>query len=135
MISIAVLDDCAREADNIKRLVVDSADVTGGDVRVDVFTEGADFLENFKNDYDIVFLDIEMPGFDGMTIAKKIRARNSDCCIIFVTNMPQYAIDGYTVDASGYILKPIKTTDFRNTLKKAVNRTLIKKEDETNIML
>lgn len=58
-------------------------------------------------DFDILFLDVEMPNFSGIEIGQKIRSNNKKMFICFITNFSEYAIDSYSVHAFDYILKPI----------------------------
>ena len=62
-------------------------------------------------DYDMLLLDIKMGSMSGMELAKIIRKTNKDVAIVFVTNMVEYAIKGYSVDAMQYLLKPVKKED------------------------
>ena len=74
---------------------------------VHTFSSGLDLLGENREGYDILFLDIEMPGCDGLEVTQEIRQRDSAVSIIFVTSMAQYAIDGYQVNAFDFIVKPI----------------------------
>ena len=91
------------------------------------FTSGDDLL-NDPLIPDIVFLDIEMPHMDGMTAARKLREKDTGIKIIFVTNMAQYAIHGYEVDAVDFIVKPISYYVFVDKLKKALRYLNLNKE-------
>ena len=73
--------------------------------------------ENVDNKIDIAFLDIEMPIINGIALAKKFKKNNPTINIIFVTAYNNYALDAYSVHASGYILKPIT----ENKLKEELN--------------
>ena len=94
---------------------------------VDYYTNGYDFLEA-KDVYQVVFLDIEMPGINGMETAVKLRENNLDCLIVFVTNMSQYAIDGYKVNAIDFCLKPINYPDVKLVMDKIVKKLEINRE-------
>lgn len=72
-----------------------------------LFTDGESFLKNYKKDYDIVFMDIQMPGKSGLDIAKELRKNDKNVILIFVTDLAQYALLGYQVDAYDYIVKPL----------------------------
>lgn len=87
-----------------------------------VFADGARLMEDFRKQYDLILLDIEMPIMDGMTTAQKIRELDSDVMILFITNMAQYAIRGYEVDAMDYILKPLNYFFFSQRLNRAIGR-------------
>lgn len=86
------------------------------------FQDGEDIVTDYSAEYDIIFLDIEMAFLDGMKTAQKIRELDRDMVIIFITNMPQYAIQGYKVNALDYMLKPISWFSFAETLGRALSR-------------
>ena len=78
-------------------------------------------------------MDIQMKFVDGMTAAEEIRKMDSEVIIIFITNMTQYAIKGYEVEALDYILKPVSYFAFSQTLGKAIVR--IKRRGEKYITI
>ncbi len=76
------------------------------------FGLATDFLENYSPDYDIVFMDIQLPDLDGMSAAKKLREVDKSVTLVFVTNFAQYAINGYEVGATDFIVKPVEYAHF-----------------------
>lgn len=72
--------------------------------------------ENKKNKIDLAFLDIEMPGMNGIQLAKKLKSINHLMKIIFVTAYSEYALDAYKVHASGYITKPVNESKVREEI-------------------
>lgn len=76
------------------------------------FDNAVTFLTNYKANYDLIFMDIEMPMMKGIDAAKKLRELDKNVLLIFVTNMAQYAINGYEVSAFDYAVKPILYHDF-----------------------
>ena len=77
------------------------------DVITDVFTDGNELLRRFaQKSYDLVFLDIEMPAIDGLTVAEKLRDMSAEVFIVFLTSHVEYAIKGYEVNALRYLTKP-----------------------------
>ena len=73
------------------------------------FTKAADALAYLEGEKaDVALLDINMPGTDGMQLAKIIREKWTDTAIIFLTGYTEYALDAFAVHASGYLLKPVK---------------------------
>lgn len=86
-----------------------------------VFDSAVAFLGNYRAVYDMVFLDIQMPYLNGMDAAEKLRQIDSEIPIIFVTNMAQYAVRGYDVNALGFILKPMSYYDFLLRMQKTMN--------------
>lgn len=78
------------------------------------------FLDEYDGNLDVVFMDIEMPHLDGIETAKKNRQKAPSLGIVFVTNMAQYAIKGYEVNAIDFIVKPVEYFVFTDKLKKAI---------------
>lgn len=94
----------------------------GLEAEVTTFSDGLALTEGYRPVYDLLLLDIEMPLLDGMTAAEKIRAVDEKVLIIFITNMAQYAIRGYAVDALDYVLKPVSYFAFSQRLERAIGR-------------
>ena len=81
------------------------------------FTDPNEAIKSAKNlMFDVVFLDIQMPGINGIDTARKLKKINLKSNIVFVTGYSDYTIDAFAVDASGYLLKPATTEQVRHAL-------------------
>lgn len=69
---------------------------------------------------DVLFLDIQMPGTDGMDVAKELRRRRWNTILIFVTALSEYVYDAFDVGAFHYLVKPFTAEKLSEVLKKAV---------------
>ena len=94
------------------------------------FSNAVYFLEKYRPDYDIVFMDIQMPYLNGMDAAHRLRELDSGVLLIFITHMGQYAIQGYSVDAFDYVLKPVSYPDFSLKMSRALRRIGAPKDSE-----
>lgn len=112
MYNIAIVEDDADDAARLNEIVTRYFGERGEEVSVIRYADGDKFIWGYKPDTDIVFLDIELPGMNGMAAAHELRKIDKDVLIIFVTNMSQYAVNGYEVGAADYILKPISYDSF-----------------------
>ena len=76
---------------------------------VEAFSDSAAFLFQYPGSYpfDLIFLDIDLGGMDGMALARKIRETDSEVPILFLTNHKEYVFEGYEVQAFRYLLKPV----------------------------
>ena len=108
MYNICILEDDKSAADLLKTFLTKFAASKRIDISVRQFTNAFDFLENYSGGAHLVFFDIEMPGMTGMEAAKKLREMDSHTIIVFATNLAQYAIEGYSVSAFDFILKPFE---------------------------
>ncbi len=95
----------------------------------DEFFNGYDFLESKMESFDVIFMDIDMPGINGMETSIMMRERGIETMLVFVTNLPQYAIDGYKVNALDFILKPITYADFYMVMNKVIRNLSSKGND------
>lgn len=107
MISIAICDDVSAITDNMEMLLNRYSEEIEEEVRVSKFNSGDALLENYKSNYDMLFLDIKMPGLSGIETAERIRRKDDKVSIIFLTSMLNRALDGYNVQALNYIIKPM----------------------------
>ncbi len=122
MLKLAIVDDDQNYRGEIAALLRKYETEYGQKFVVTEYTDGDELLEKYKPELDIILMDIEMEFVDGMTAAMKIREVDQDVIIIFITNMPQYAIKGYQVGALDYILKPLNYYAFSQTMKRAIGR-------------
>lgn len=122
MINIAIVEDEERYALTLQNYISKYERESNQQISVEVFTDGIFLLDSYKGQFDIILLDIEMKHIDGMTTAEKIRELDHEVVIIFITNMTQYAIRGYSVDALDYVLKPVAYFAFTQRLDRAISR-------------
>lgn len=108
MFKIALVDDSLEALDQLELFLVKFFVEKNVQYEINKFSHGFNFLDSLKNDYQLVFLDIDMPGINGLDIARKIRKVDTNVLIVFVTNMAGCAINGYEVAATDFLVKPIK---------------------------
>ncbi len=75
-----------------------------------------------QRDFDVLFLDIQMPGMDGMELARKVRAQDKDIVIVFATGISDYLEEGYEVEALYYLIKPLSAEKIKKCMEKALGR-------------
>lgn len=122
MPKIAIVEDNRAAAGKLKEYLERFSKEENLVIYIDVFDEALSFLEHYKPVYDIVFMDIEMPHLDGMEAARRLRKLDQKILLIFVTNMAQFAVKGYEVDALDYMVKPVQYPDFKQKFQRAVAR-------------
>ena len=120
MYNIAIVEDDKNWSEQLEKYVKKYEAESGLNFTVSSFSDGLDILSDYKPVYDIIFFDIEMAHSNGIDVATKIRDIDGSVIIIFVTNMAQYALKGYTVNAMDFIVKPAKYYDIAYRLEKAV---------------
>lgn len=86
-----------------------------------VYYESAeDFIRKFTSEFDLVFMDIQMPDMDGMQAAKKLRDQDGEIPLVFVTNLAQMASQGYDVQAFDFLIKPLHYDSFALHMNRVV---------------
>lgn len=133
MIQVAIVEDDKNYAASLKKYILRYEEEQNTKFSVEWFEDGEDIAEEYKGHFDIILMDIEMQFMDGMSAAKKIREVDEEVIIMFITNSPQYAMQGYAVDALDYVLKPINYYAFSQRLTRALSK--MKKQEETYLTL
>jgi DNA-binding LytR/AlgR family response regulator len=122
MVRIAIVDDEAEVRNMIESCIAEYSRTGGEKFEVTSFKDGSEIVSGYRPVYDIIFLDIQMPVMDGMTAAEKIRSMDEDVILIFITNMANYAIKGYSVNALDFVIKPVLPFAFSQQLTKAIGQ-------------
>jgi DNA-binding LytR/AlgR family response regulator len=102
----------------------------GVEIETRTFLSGAELLESIKagDSYNLLLLDILMPGLNGIELAREIQKINQDSVIIFLTNSKDHALEAYGVSAVQYIIKPIKSKNLFPIMDKIIPMFSIAKE-------
>ncbi len=116
----AIVDDDEKDLARLASHLTQFFRETGTPHTITPFASPAAFLAEYRSDYDFVILDIDMPELNGIEAAKLLREKDENVLLMFVTNKPQYALDGYSVDAIDYVLKPVSYPDFRLKMQKVM---------------
>jgi len=122
MLQIAIVEDEDLYAEQLKKYLYQYGKESNEPIEVTLFSDGEEIIESYKAQFDIILMDIEMRFMDGMTTAETIRKIDQEVIIMFITNMSQYAIRGYAVDALDYVLKPVSYFALTQKLDRAITR-------------
>ncbi|WP_367566217.1 LytR/AlgR family response regulator transcription factor [Lacrimispora sp.] len=122
MIRLAIVEDEKLYMDQLKAFIQTYQKESGNKIEIHLFSDGEEIVENYKAEFDIILMDIQMHFMDGMTAAEHIRKKDQEVIIMFITNMAQYAVKGYEVDAMDYILKPVSYFALSQKLGRAIAR-------------
>ncbi|MGI6778797.1 MAG: LytR/AlgR family response regulator transcription factor [Acetivibrionales bacterium] len=136
MLQIAVCDDSIDELSNIVQLINLYRASKNLNCEYAAFPNGFELvsaLEKGKR-FDIYCLDIIMPGFTGIDVAKAIRRFDKTAPILFFTSSPEYAFESYSVKAINYVLKPISKEKFFFTIDDLLEHIKVKKDEDAIIV-
>lgn len=115
MIHIAIVDDEKVIREQIKKMI----EKKQIDCEIDTYGMGEELLKAGRG-YDIVFLDIQMQGMNGIDTAKALRKKTDNTVLIFITGVKEYVFDAFDVSAFHYLIKPIEESKFRTVYDRAV---------------
>ena len=133
MIKIAIVEDNTKDRAVTREYLDYVFKQENTEYSVDEFEKAETFLVKANPIYDIVLLDIEMPGMNGLQAARKFREIDKHAVIMFITNMAQCAIKGYEVEALDFMVKPVSKYDFAMKMKRAISRTAKRLDDSVDI--
>ena len=130
MLNIAIVEDDPQAAGLLTAYLDRYAQERGTSCNSVIFNDAVDFLTGYKASFDLVFMDIELPGLDGMEAARRLREVDRSVILIFVTNMANFAVKGCEVDALDFIVKLVAYFPFSIKLDRAVKRLESRQERE-----
>jgi DNA-binding LytR/AlgR family response regulator len=122
MIRVAIVEDEDVPAQNLIKYLGRFQDENDLQFEIARYSSGEEFLSAYKNQFDLVLMDIELPDRDGMSVCHDLRKLDAGVIIIFVTNLAQYAVKGYEVDALDFVVKPVAYPVMALKIKRAVDR-------------
>ena len=136
MVRIAVCDDCRQQAQDILTLLARyQTERPGVEMHTDNFSTGDEVLDNISTRQlaDLFLLDIIMPGLSGIELAREIRDLSDKAYIVFLTNSEDYALEAFNVQATQYILKPVKEDNLFPVLDKIIS--LLERENDDFLLV
>lgn len=132
---VAIVEDSPAEAELLRSYFARFTKEHGVDFTLTCFASGEEFLNKYRPAYDLVLMDIGLPGHNGMETAAALRERDRSVTLIFVTNMAQFAVKGYEVDAFDFVVKPVGYSNFALKLQRALNKLDTRRDSEVLVTL
>ncbi|MCD7867569.1 MAG: LytTR family DNA-binding domain-containing protein [Clostridiales bacterium] len=133
MIRAAVVEDDEKYREQIHGFLKRYGESRNILMEITEYGDGAAIVKNYSPCQDVIFLDVEMPGMDGMKAAHRIREKDAQVVIVFVTGVARYAVKGYEVGALDFILKPLKYESFAQKMDRIVRTA--DRSSEKNIVI
>lgn len=124
LINIAICDDNLIFATRIESLLLDISKKQLIDMSIEVYSDGNELWDAIKSGqkYELLYLDIEMSRLNGIDVAKKIRERDTDVVIIYISSYETYFIELFEVEPFRFIKKPVDVELFKNYFTRAYER-------------
>lgn len=134
MYRVAIVEDDQKATSTLGKLFAKFTTEQGAKFELAYYENAMSFLEQYHGNHDLVMMDIEMPGMNGMEAAERLRKIDGEVVLVFVTNMAQYAVKGYEVDALDFIVKPVKYSDFAFKMKRVLYALDMKNQPQITIL-
>lgn len=143
MLQVAMCDDNQMVHEKLTQYFHEFSISSGIEIKLYEYMSGEELLNSNYHIFDLVILDIQMDGMNGLEVARKIRETESDMTIIFFTNYIQYALEGYEVQAYRFLLKPLSYEQFSSVVGVALieyanrkqNKLIVNNRDKNTYVL
>ncbi|MCI9377895.1 MAG: response regulator transcription factor [Eubacterium sp.] len=123
MLQIAICDDVVEQTLMLQAYIRDYCEKSHAEYKMHIFVSGEELVSEVER-FDIVFLDIEMPGLDGIETGREIRAKNCKCRIIMATVMVERMREAFFIEAFRFIVKPFERAEVEEALDACMRRVL-----------
>ena len=141
-IKVAIVDDDIQAMERLKNHLDRYSKENNLPLNITCFFDSSQFLFEFQPVYDVIFLDVQMPKYNGMQLAESIRKKDTKVAIIFETQFGEYALQGYKYDALDYFIKPCSYPELKmrmdmikdRSLRKSITITITTADMETVLM-
>lgn len=118
MIHVAIVEDNEKTREKLQQYLLRYEKESKNSYSIQLYEDGIDIVNDYTSTYDVILMDIQMKKMDGIEAAKEIRKIDKEVFLIFITNMVQYAINGYAVNAADYLLKPLSYFTFSECMRR-----------------
>lgn len=135
VIPIAIIEDSTVDLERLKLVWEEYCSKMNFEISIDTYDCAESFLENYNFQYDLIFMDIDLPKKNGIYASEELRKIDNEVTLVIISNTPKYAIDGYAVSASDFILKPISPSILFEKMNRILNIIQYKKSKNVNIVL
>lgn len=136
MLRIAICDDAPQELERANRLLVQYAfEHPQFEIKIHSFSAPLELLSfvSANGGFDVLLLDVYMPGILGTEAARELRNIGDHCQIIFLTSSRDHAVDAFSLNAAHYLVKPYAEDEFFSALEKVMDK--LTKKDEVYITI
>ena len=131
---VLIIEDSQDEAAALQSLLGHYGESNGVTLNVTTYDRADDFISSGR-DFDLIFMDIDLPGIDGMEAAHLLRSYDEVTPLIFVTNLSQYALKGYEVNALDFLVKPVTYYDLSLRMRRALRIADLNRHDTITLRL
>lgn len=128
--NIAIVEDEVEEAETLRAYFSRYTEEYHTTFTITHFLSAEVFLNRYRPVYDLVLMDICLPRTSGMDAAAQLRRVDQSVPIIFVTNMAQFAVKGYEVDAFDFVVKPVSYANFALKIHRLMGKLAARREGE-----
>ena len=119
---VAIVEDEQSYVDTLTAHLNKYAESNDIKFTIKTYVDGYNLLDDYKCQYDILFLDIELIQLNGFKTAEEVRKKDEDVIIVFVTNLINFAVKGYDVDAQSFLVKPVSYFKFNREIQKIIKK-------------
>ncbi len=120
MYRFCIVDDDKNIRDELLSFLKQYSQEENLEISIDCFEDANKFLKQ-DDEYDLIFMDIEIGDLNGIDVVKSMREKKIDTIVIFISYLASYAVDGYSVDGFDFIVKPLNYYEFSLKMKRAMN--------------